>query len=96
MAYKSPGADVYTVLTYIHINIFCALQLAYFKAKKIFYKISWDLIPTGDLDFIINTYFFGQNIILNPVSKYHCYKQQKLITHLTQKYYFAVKLPIHS
>lgn len=68
--------------SHIHINIFCALQLAYFKAKKIFYKISWDLIPTGDLDFIINTYFFGQNIILNPVSKYHCYKQQKLIIDL--------------
>jgi hypothetical protein len=69
----------------IHINIFCALQLAYFKAKKIFYKVSWDMIPRVELDFIINAYFpdFSvQNIILNPVSKYHCYKQQKLIIEL--------------
>lgn len=68
--------------SHIHINIFCAIQLAYFKAKKIFYKISWDVVPEEDLDFIINTYFLGQNIILSPVSKYHLYKQQKLIVRL--------------
>ena len=43
------------------------------------------MVPRVDLDFIINAYFpdFSvQNIILNPVSKYHCYKQQKLIIEL--------------
>jgi|TARA_B110000503_G_C6949716_1_gene330510 hypothetical protein len=83
--FSKPEKQIIFSSSHIHINIFCALQLAYFKAKKIFYKVSWDMIPRVDLDFIINAYFPDysvQNIILNPVSKYHCYKQQKLIIEL--------------
>ena len=44
-----------------HINVFYALQLGYFKAKKIFFQLSWEDIPQEDLQFIIYHYFDDKN-----------------------------------
>ena len=64
---------------HIQINIFFALQLSYFKAKKIFYKISWSEIPEKDLQFLIDNYFPDKVISTTSITNYQYYNQQKTI-----------------
>lgn len=44
---------------YSHINIYCAVQIGYFKAKKTFFQLPWQDIPPEDLQFILYHYFPG-------------------------------------
>ncbi|WP_341757956.1 Tn3 family transposase [Candidatus Tisiphia endosymbiont of Ditula angustiorana] len=62
-----------------HINVFYALQLGYFKAKKIFFQLSWEDIPQEDLQFIIYHYFDDKNLSKISITNHEYYTQRKEI-----------------
>jgi hypothetical protein len=68
--------------TNISAQIYCALQIGYFKAKQIFFEFSWIDISNEDVNFLIKMYFGGKNISLNPITKYEHYTQINQISRL--------------
>ena len=62
--------DVYT-------NIYCALQVGYFKAKNIFFQIVWEEIIQEDLQFIIHHYFSDIQVTNTTITKHEYYAQRK-------------------
>jgi TnpA family transposase len=58
---------------YKHVNLYTALQLGYFKAKKIFFQISWQDVSIADLNFIIQNYFENITIEQLPITKHQYY-----------------------
>jgi TnpA family transposase len=72
-----------------HAQVYCALQIGYFKAKKLFFPLN--KIPQDDLLFILSRYFQSQALSITfPISKYEYYIQRKAICHL-----FGYKLWSH-
>ena len=47
-----------------HSKVYCALQVGYFKAKKLFFRFSLDKIPEDDLRFILLRGFVREGIII--------------------------------
>ena len=68
----------------IDMQILCALQLGYFKAKQYFFSFNWSDIPKEDLDFIISSYFPGCILTNIPINNKEIYKQRALITELNK------------
>ena len=68
--------------TNLSARIYCALQIGYFKAKQIFFEMSWTDISSEDIDFIINKYFDGRNISLRTITQYEHYTQINQIAKL--------------
>ena len=64
----------------VHINVYCALQIGYFKAKKMFFQVDFADIPTEDLEFVTHHYFHGRKLLSNIISNYEYYAQHKKIT----------------
>lgn len=62
-----------------HVNIYCALQIGYFKAKKIFFQILWEDIIHEDLQFVVHHYFSDTKITKITVTKHQYYAQCKEI-----------------
>lgn len=60
----------------------CALQIGYFKAKKIFFRFSLHKIPKEDLDFILSRYFTEQSLKTFQITKYEYYFQRDAISQL--------------
>jgi hypothetical protein len=52
-----------------HVNIYCTLQMEYFKAKKLFFAIALDNIPE-DSEFIMQYYFSNKKILNNYITNY--------------------------
>ena len=69
-----------------HINIYFSLQFAYFKAKKIFFQLSWDTLDPLDLEFVIHQYFDKQLIAKTEITKHQLYLQRGMIAN-----YFGYK-----
>jgi TnpA family transposase len=65
-----------------HINIYCALQIAYFKAKKMFFQFLWKDIQQEDLQFIIDHYFQDKNLSGSSITNHEYYNQRKAIATL--------------
>ena len=64
------------------INICCALQFGYFKAKKMFFQIIWADIPQEDLQFIRDHYFHDQSFsTLSAITNHEYYTERKTIAH---------------
>lgn len=66
----------------ISAQIYCALQMGYFKAKQIFFEFSWIDISNEDVNFLIKVYFGGKNISLKPITKYEHYTQVNQIAQM--------------
>lgn len=66
----------------IHLNVFCAIQIGYFKAKKMFFQIEWGDIEMKDVNFILGTYFTKQKLVMHKMSKYDHHIQHKNIAKL--------------
>ena len=62
----------------ISAQIYCMLQIAYFKTKHSFFKFSWGNVPAEDIRFIAKHYFNGQ-IEKNPITKHEIYTQREQI-----------------
>jgi len=66
----------------VSAKIHCILQIGYFKAVQMFYRLTWNQVNSEDLNFIIQQYFPEQQVELSGISKHEYYTQSKLITEL--------------
>ncbi|KKB60822.1 transposase, partial [Robbsia andropogonis] len=65
----------------LHHQVWCVLQIGYFKAKQTFSRFTWDEVP-DDLAFVLSRYFPGQAFEPLRVSRREHYTQRALITQL--------------
>ncbi len=65
-----------------HSQVYCALQIGYFKAKKFFFRFSLDKIPKDDLQFILLRYFDSKDLLSSTMTKHEYYLQRKSISNL--------------
>jgi len=61
-------------------RIHCIFQIAYFKAVKLFFKVTWDKVDPGDLQFILQHYFPEQSFQPKEITSYEYYTQCNAIT----------------
>lgn len=63
-------------------QLYCALQIGYFKAKQFFFNFSWSDISPEDTTFVLNLYFPQQQIKRKTIHHYEYYAQRKQIAEL--------------
>ncbi|MBY0378975.1 MAG: Tn3 family transposase [Burkholderiales bacterium] len=59
----------------ISAQIYCILQFGYFKAVKLFFRITWEESFSDDISFILQQYFENKIVILETISKHEHYAQ---------------------
>ncbi|EER4059391.1 DUF4158 domain-containing protein, partial [Escherichia coli] len=62
----------------LHAQIYCILQIAYFKAKHLFFRFGWKDVK-DDCDFILRRYFGGASLPDEFPTKYERYAQREKI-----------------
>ncbi|MBF0398071.1 MAG: Tn3 family transposase [Desulfobacterales bacterium] len=62
----------------ISSQVYCALQIGYFKAKYAFFKFSWE-DAEEDVTFIVSRYFKDQAFIPHTITKHEYYTQRNII-----------------
>lgn len=67
--------------TGLHNQVWCALQIGYFKAKQTFFRFSWDDVQE-DLAFVQSRYFPGEAFTPRGVTRHEHYTQRTLIAQL--------------
>jgi hypothetical protein len=65
----------------ISAQVYCALQIGYFKAKHTFFRFSWEDIEE-DLAFVVSRYFNDQPFVSTDITKYEYYEQRSAIAAL--------------
>jgi hypothetical protein len=65
----------------LHNQVWCILQIGYFKAKQTFFRFAWEDV-TDDLDFVLSRYYPGQVFEPRPISRREHYTQRALIAQL--------------
>ena len=65
----------------VHAQVYCALQIGYFKAKQAFFQFSWDEVK-DDCAFILTRYFNDLAFLPIPITKHEYYAQRALIVDL--------------
>ena len=63
-------------------RVYCCLQIAYFKAVHLFFKAAWDEVSDKTVTFILEQYFFDQNVKLTKITDYEHYTQCAAIAKL--------------
>ena len=63
-------------------RVYCCLQIAYFKAVNLFFKITWDEVSNKTVSFILEQYFYNQKIKLSKITDYEYYTQCTAIAEL--------------
>ena len=63
-------------------QLYCLLQIGYFKAKQAFFQLSIDDVPPEDVEFLLQRYFPGQPLTAEPLSSKEYYAQRKEIAAL--------------
>ncbi len=63
-------------------QLYCALQIGYFKTKHIFFNFSWDEIPEEDIHFLRFHYFENKSFSLIKLTPYEQFTQRKQISAL--------------
>ncbi|MBP9741846.1 MAG: DUF4158 domain-containing protein [Burkholderiales bacterium] len=63
-------------------RVYCCLQLAYFKAVNLFFKVSWNEVSNKTVSFILEQYFYDQKIKLSKITDYEYYTQCTAIAQL--------------
>lgn len=63
-------------------QIYCLLQIGYFKAKQAFFQFSLDDVPREDVDFLLQRYFPGQVLTHAPLHTSEYYVQRSKIVQL--------------
>lgn len=62
----------------LHAQLFCILQIAYFKAKHLFFRFGWDDVQ-DDCKFVLSRYFPGEPPPDKSPSKHERYAQRENI-----------------
>lgn len=63
-------------------QIYCLLQIGYFKAKQTFFHFFLQDAPPEDVAFALQRYFPGMTLVPGPVSQYEYYAQRNEIINL--------------
>lgn len=63
-------------------QLYCLMQIGYFKAKHAFFRFSLDDAPTEDIAFLMQRYFPGQSLPTQQVSDNDRYQPRKVIAAL--------------
>lgn len=63
-------------------QIYCLLQVGYFKAKHAFFNFSWQEVPPEDVAFVLQRYFPGKSLTPIPLRKNEYYAQRQAIARL--------------
>ena len=63
-------------------QVYCLLQIGYFKAKQAFFQFSMDDVPPEDVTFLLQRYFPGETLIAEPLSTKEYYAQRREIVAL--------------
>ncbi len=62
----------------VHAQVYCCLQIGYFKAKKAFFPFSWKE-TTADCAFILTRYFNNRVFVPALITRHGHYAQRALI-----------------
>ena len=60
-------------------QVYCALQLGYFKTKQIFFDFTWNDVPEEDSRFIVEHYFPDSELVFEDISRHEFYLQRTAI-----------------
>ena len=63
-------------------QVYCLLQIGYFKAKQAFFQFSLDDVQHEDIDFLLQRYFPGQTFVNAPLHSSEYYVQRNKIAKL--------------
>ncbi len=58
----------------LHAQVYCVLQIGYFKAKNAFFRFNWDDVE-DDFAFVLSHYFNGESFKLRTITKHEHYTQ---------------------
>jgi len=67
--------------TDLHAQVYCVLQIGYFKAKHAFFRFTWD-DAQDDCAFVLTRYFDGQIFEPSAITKHEYYAQRARIAEL--------------
>ncbi len=65
----------------LHAQVWCVLQIGYFRAKQTFFSFAWEDVQ-DDLAFVLSRYFRGEPFEPRAVTKHEHYAQRALIAKL--------------
>jgi hypothetical protein len=65
----------------LHAQVYCTLQIGYFKAKHAFFRFAWDDIQ-DDSAFVLSRYFNGSSFEPHTITKHEYFTQRALIAEL--------------
>lgn len=65
----------------LHAQVYCVLQIGYFKAKNNFFRFHWSEIE-DDSAFVLSRYFQGEVFETKPITKHEHYSQRRKIAAL--------------
>ena len=65
----------------LHAQVYCILQIGYFKAKHAFFRFDWSEVE-HDCAFVLSRYFHGESFEHKPISKHEHYTQREWIADL--------------
>jgi hypothetical protein len=63
-------------------QVYCLLQIGYFKAKQTFFRFSLEDVPQEDVAFALQRYFPGMTLVSKSVSQPEYYEQRNEIIRL--------------
>jgi TnpA family transposase len=63
-------------------QVYCLLQIGYFKAKQAFFQFSLDDVPPEDVMFLLQRYFPGETLTVEPLNTREYYAQRREIVAL--------------
>lgn len=64
-----------------HAQVYCAIQIGYFKSKNMFFKFQLNNISKDDVHFLLNRYFDGRKLCNFSLTKNEYYFHQILSLH---------------
>jgi Domain of unknown function (DUF4158) len=65
----------------LHAQVYCALQIGYFKAKHAFFRFTWDDVQ-DDSAFVLGHYFNGYTFEPHTITKHEYFAQRAMIAGL--------------
>jgi hypothetical protein len=65
----------------LHAQVYCVLQIGYFKAKHAFFRFAWSMVA-DDCAFVLSRYFHGEVFAGTDVTPHEHYTQRGLIADL--------------
>jgi len=65
----------------LHAQIYCVLQIGYFKAKQTFFRFDWNEVE-DDCAFVLSHYFHGETFERKLITKYEHYIQRDRVAAL--------------